>query len=90
MPAYFQADARGEGAIRWTISRGCSTTPQTSGGLLVSVATERVEALAAAFAAEGVSGVRIGRVEPVSGLPVGAHALSPRPPVALSQTGPGP
>jgi selenide,water dikinase len=38
--------------------------PQTSGGLLATVAPAHAEELAAAFHAAGVSGVRIGRVDP--------------------------
>jgi selenide,water dikinase len=45
--------------------------PQTSGGLLASVAAQRAEEVAQAFAARGVPAVRIGRVEAPSDARVG-------------------
>jgi selenide,water dikinase len=42
--------------------------PQTAGGLLVSVPSERAAVLGAAFAAEGVPAWRIGRVEDGAGV----------------------
>jgi selenide,water dikinase len=45
--------------------------PQTSGGLLASVAAQRAEEVAHAFAARGVPAVRIGRVEAPSDARVG-------------------
>ncbi len=42
--------------------------PQTAGGLLVSIPSERAPVLEATFAAEGLLGARIGRVEEGSGI----------------------
>ena len=42
--------------------------PQTAGGLLVSMPSERASVLEATFAAAGLLAARIGRVEPGSGV----------------------
>ena len=46
--------------------------PQTSGGLLIAIAGERADALAAALAADGLLGARVGRVEAGAGVVVEA------------------
>jgi selenide, water dikinase len=50
--------------------RGLLFDPQTSGGLLASIAPSRVDAALAALAARGVQAARIGRVLPDGGLPI--------------------
>ena len=64
--SYFDADSRSSTAIDedlvWLLY-----DRQTSGGLLAAVAETRAAEVAAAFAARGVAGVRVGRVEAFSG-----------------------
>ncbi len=44
--------------------------PQTSGGLLIAIAADRADALAAALERDGLLGARVGRVEPGAGVSV--------------------
>ena len=44
--------------------------PQTSGGLLIAIAADRADALAAALERDGFLAARVGRVEPGAGVVV--------------------
>ena len=67
--------AWGEGVPTWT--RTLFTDAQTSGGLLLSVPTDRQEALLAALARRAVDFALIGTVEPAGGAEAGRILVDP-------------